>query len=441
MSVRVFVPVFVALLCCCGAASADDSFRGGVVLASADGDSSLAGQFYQLHGGGLVWHGSQEAEDDARTALETLSDAARDGLDPERYRVHRGGDIAADDAALTTALLAYMRDLAVGRPDLEALDADVALPRPAFDAARLLDQALRQRRLAPMLAGLAPSSGEYAALRSELARDPNGPNAPVIIANMERWRWMPRTIEPDRIAINAADASLALWLGGKPVLTSRVIVGKPATPTPILRADGAGLTVNPAWTVPQSIARKEILPKLKRNHAWLASQDMILLNGPPGDPHGLTVNWRAIPAGTFPYRIRQIPGPRNPLGQIKLELPNRFDVYLHDTPGKTAFTRSTRALSHGCVRVEQILPLASYALNANRDAEDQITQAIDTGETQYLPLQKRLPVYFLYWTAVPDAQGKIQFFPDIYGRDRRLIAAMDGGGQQIAGGMTSCPKG
>ena len=101
---------------------------------------------------------------------------------------------------------------------------------------------------------------------------------------------------------------------------------------------------------------------------------MVLLNGPPGDPHGLHVNWRAVRPGTFPYQIRQNPGPRNPLGRIKLELPNRFDVYLHDTPGKAAFNAPVRALSHGCVRVEQILPLASYALKADVSAMQQITE-------------------------------------------------------------------
>jgi murein L,D-transpeptidase YcbB/YkuD len=252
---------------------------------------------------------------------------------------------------------------------------------------------------------------------------------------------VPHALEPDRIVVNAADASLQLWLGGKVVLTSRVIVGRPGSPTPILRAEGAGVTFNPSWTVPHSIAVKEILPKLKRDPDYLASQDMVLLNGPPGDPHGLNVDWKAIPPGKFPYQIRQIPGLRNSLGQIKLELPNRFDVYLHDTPGKAAFGRSMRALSHGCVRVEQILPLASYALKADLSGEEPIRQAIGTGKTSYAPLQKKLPVYFLYWTAFPDTLGKLQFRPDIYGRDRRLIAAMHGSTQRIAGNYLPCHKG
>ena len=398
-------------------------------------------RFYLHHGAGLVWGGGEQEKENAATALVVIANAAGDGLDPGRYRIHRSGDIAADDVALSIAVLTYMRDVAVGRPDLESLDADVALPPRSFDPAQLLDEALHKHRLAAMLKGLPPSHNDYAVLKAELTRNPDGPQSSSIIANMERWRWMPRTLEPDRIVVNAADASLQLWIGGQIAMTSKVIVGRPGNPTPILRAEGAGITFNPAWTVPHSIAVKEILPKLKRNHAYLASQQMVLLDGPPGDPHGLHVDWRAIPAGNFPYQIRQIPGPHNPLGQIKLELPNRFDVYLHDTPGKTAFARQTRALSHGCVRVEQIMPLASYALNADLGAMRQISQAIGTGETSYVPLRKKLPVYFLYWTAFPDQQGKIQFRPDIYGRDRRLIAAMHAGSQRIAGDMPPCPKG
>lgn len=440
MIARVFLIFALAIVYPSGSLFAEGGSQADGAPANTN-DDGLVRHFYQLHGEGPAWYGSGQAIADAHVALDVLSNAGREALDPERYRFFRSANTAADDAALTGALLTYMGDLALGRPDLEALDADVALPQRSFDPAYLLDQALRQHRLAAMLTSLTPPYDDYSALKAELARDPNGPNAAAIIANMERWRWLPRELEPDRIIINAADASLQLWLAGRLVLTSRVIVGRPDSPTPVLRAEGAGLTLNPSWTVPQSIANKEILPKLKRNYAYLASQDMILLNGPPGDPHGLHVNWRAIPAGKFPYQIRQIPGPRNPLGRIKLELPNRFDVYLHDTPGKAAFAQPARALSHGCVRVEQILPLASYALNADLNAEEQISRALGTGQTQYIPLQKRLPVYFLYWTAFPDAQGKIQFRPDIYGRDQRLIAALHAGAQRIAGDIRPCPKG
>jgi murein L,D-transpeptidase YcbB/YkuD len=401
-------------------------------------DNNQTRNFYQQRGGAPAWTGSPQAQANARLMLSVLSRAADEGLDPGHYQARANGD-PAGDVALTAAALSYMRDLAVGRPELQALDRDVLLPPRSFDAAGRLNEALQKNGLAAMLASVAPPHPEYAALRKALADHPDAQSADIIRANMERWRWL-SPLEPDRIMVNSADASLQLWLGGKIVLESRVIVGKPKTPTPILRAEGAGLTVNPPWNVPQSIAAREILPKLKRDPSYLAGQDMVLLNGPPGDPNGRHVNWKAIPAGTFPYRIRQHPGPKNPLGQIKLELPNRFDVYLHDTPGKTAFDRPSRAQSHGCVRVEQILPLASYALAADLGASEKIAAAIGTGQTQYIALKKKLPVYFLYWTAVPAADGTIAFHPDIYGRDRRLIAAMRARQLRVAA-IPTCQKG
>ena len=248
-----------------------------------------------------------------------------------------------------------------------------------------------------------------------------------IKANMERWRWLPRKLEQDFIAINVPEARLGLTLNGQEVMDSRVLVGRPSDPTPILRAIALGVTVNPVWNVPVSIARKELLPKLKANPSYLLSQDMVLLGGPSEDPHGLRIHWRAVPAGTFPFRVQQKAGPKNALGTIKIELPNRFDVYVHDTPGKRAFDLPRRDVSHGCVRVEQILPLASYALAASRDAEGDIRDAVSAGTTRYFPMSRRLPVYFLYWTAFADGNGNLQFRPDIYGRDRRLIAALKDG--------------
>lgn len=396
-------------------------------------------RFYGLHGAGLAWSGSQRADADAKLAVAVLSRAAAEGLDPARYRVVYVGDPQKRDLAVSSAMLTYMRDLADGSPDFKAVDKDVGLPERNTDVASLLDEALRHGRLAAMLDGLSPRHPDYAFLKSALA-SASDETRDLIAANMERWRWLPANLESDRVMVNAANAQLQLWLDGKVVLTSRVIVGKPATPTPILRAEGAGVTLNPTWTVPHSIAVKEILPKLKKNPSYLAKQDMVLLNGPAGDPHGLSVNWRAMRAGTFPYQIRQERGPRNPLGQIKLELPNIFDVYLHDTPARSAFAREDRALSHGCVRVEQIQPLARYAL-AGPDADVRIEQAIRTGETKYLPLRRKLPVYFLYWTASAGTDGTLQVNPDIYGRDRRLIAAMKGTPMRLAQNLPNCMRG
>ena len=487
-------------------------------LLNFDGRSSedAVQRFYQARQFAPAWTGSADANANARAALDVLSRAADEGLDPARYNVALAQSATSSqrDVAITGAVLGYMDDMEAGRSDLKNLDADVALPHPSFNAPGVLTDALREGQLANMLAALAPPNREYTVLKSALSRyralaakggwpllpaatpaefagslapllqrrlsyeapgTPSGTDlasavrdfqrshglvpdgtvgprtrdalnvsaaarADTIAANMERWRWLPRTLEPDRIIINVPDAQLQMWLNGKPVLTSRVVVGRPGDPTPILRAEGAGVTINPPWTVPTSIAAREILPKLQRNHAYLASQDMVLIDGPPGDPQGLHINWRAVRAGTFPYRIRQYPGPRNPLGRIKLELPNRFDVYLHDTPVKSAFVLPVRDLSHGCVRVEQILPLASYALGADPSAVDFIARSIDAGATKYLPLKKKLPVYFLYWTAFVDANDDVVFRQDIYGRDQRLIAASKTGVARSADLSSGCRK-
>ena len=264
-----------------------------------------------------------------------------------------------------------------------------------------------------------------------------------ISANMERWRWLPNPLEASRLSVNVPAAMLTLWTEEKVVLSSRVIVGKPATRTPVLRAESTGVTLNPPWTVPHSISVNEMLPRLKRDHTYLRSQNIVLLNGPPGDPHGLTVNWRALSSKIFPYRLQQAPGPKNALGLIKLELPNHFDVYLHDTPGKAAFAGQQRALSHGCVRVEQILPLAARALSENAtEAATRITDAIAEGTTRYLPLPRKLPVYLLYWTAAADAGGEVRFWPDIYGRDGRLLRKLQAAPDlRLAAQNVKCPTG
>lgn len=285
--------------------------------------------------------------------------------------------------------------------------------------------------------GLAPSGRIDSATASEL-NVPATYRVRQIVANLERLRWMPRRLEADYILVNVPDARLSLTLGGKDVLASRVIVGKPATPTPILRAEGAGLTVNPPWNVPESIARKEILPRLKVDRFYLKKQDMVLLNGPAGDPYGLTVAWRSIPKEMFPYLIQQRPGASNPLGTVKLDLPNKFDVYLHDTPLKKSFAKANRDLSHGCVRVERILPLASYALSKTPNDMSTIIDAISSGQTKYLPLKRQLPVYFIYQTVFVDAAGLLQFRPDIYGRDRRMMAALSKNAAAAEGTRVAC---
>ena len=248
-----------------------------------------------------------------------------------------------------------------------------------------------------------------------------------IKANMERWRWLPRPLETTRVMVNAADATLQLVDDGEVVLESRVVVGTLENRTPMFRAEVSGITVNPPWNVPSSIARNEILPRLRRDPNFLTTQRIVVLNGPAGDPHGTRIDWKRVSKESFPYMLQQLPGPHNALGLLKLEMPNRFSVFLHDTPSRGDFSQTERHLSHGCVRVEKIGLLAAMA------AGDAADVARSTAETKYVALEHRLPVYVSYWTAIADPDGTMQFRNDIYGRDTRLGQALGTASARTAG--------
>ena len=245
-----------------------------------------------------------------------------------------------------------------------------------------------------------------------------------IAANMERWRWIPQ-FEQRYIAVNVPDQSLEFVRDGAVALHSRVIVGRKSSPTPITRSAIVAIIANPPWNIPGDIAARDLLPHLRTSSNYLATKHMIVTDGPPGDPYGRTINWRNIVPAEFPYAIQQLPGPTTALGALMLDSPNDFDVYLHDTPNKTRFEAIDREISNGCVRVQQILPLASLVLTGDTaKGMDSLSQAIKTRQTKRLELGSSLPVYFLYWTALPGADGTIGFRPDLYGRDAPLISAL-----------------
>jgi len=246
-----------------------------------------------------------------------------------------------------------------------------------------------------------------------------------IIANMERWRWLPREFETRHIAVNAADATLKFVDGGQTVLESKIVVGQPDWRTPILRAEARAVTVNPVWHIPASIAKKEYLPKLQTDPNTLRSEGLVLVGGPADDPYGQKIDWAS--KTEFPYSLQQPSGPKNALGTLKIEMPNKFDVYLHDTPVKQAFAGDSRTLSHGCMRVQQIAPLVSLALNGDAQSGlSELSQMIAAGETKKLTFKRAIPVYVLYWTAFVDSDGAVEFRPDVYERDSALLAALNG---------------
>jgi murein L,D-transpeptidase YcbB/YkuD len=246
-----------------------------------------------------------------------------------------------------------------------------------------------------------------------------------IVANLERWRWMPRSFGRHHIAVNIAAAQLEVVEDGAVIMAMRVVVGDIRHPTPSMNTTMSSVVLNPAWRVPSSIANKEILPKLRKDPNYLANSNLEIVDQPEtgAGSAGDGVDWNAI-GKKFPYRLRQPPGPDNALGQLKFNLTDSDDIYMHDTPNRRAFGRNYRALSHGCVRLERPVELGELLLGPRWQGKlgDNITA---NRSTRTLLLERTMPVYLMYWTAWADDQGNVQFRDDLYGHDRRLITALE----------------
>jgi murein L,D-transpeptidase YcbB/YkuD len=244
-----------------------------------------------------------------------------------------------------------------------------------------------------------------------------------IILNMERLRHPASRSGDRRIVVNIPNYQLNVMEKGQSVLNMRVVVGKPDWQTPTFQSTMTHLVVNPYWVVPEGITQREIIPKMLQDPAYLENQNMEMLRGYGSDMQIInpaSVDWSTLSTRDFPYRFRQRPGSRNALGRIKFKFPNRFHVYMHDTPARALFAKTRRAFSHGCVRLERPADLAAYLLRADPAwTLKRIEQAIKGGQRQYISLQRPIAVHFIYQTAWVDADGRVQFRPDIYGLDKR----------------------
>lgn len=241
-----------------------------------------------------------------------------------------------------------------------------------------------------------------------------------IALNLAYWRLLPRVWPQRYIKVNVAAADLELVEGGTPTYATRTIIGDPNHPTPVMSATLSAITFNPEWTVPRSIAVKEFLPRLRRDAEYLQRNNVLII-GRDSDPFGRNLDWRSYTQNYFPFQLRQLPGPKNALGGVKFEMPNKFDVYLHDTPDRSSFTRSARALSHGCVRVECANELAEHLINNPAIwLESDLANALKEQRTVTVKLAQPLPVYLLYFTAFVDKDGRLNFRRDLYDRDAAI---------------------
>lgn len=251
-----------------------------------------------------------------------------------------------------------------------------------------------------------------------------------IVVNMERWRWLPQNLGDRYILVNIASFNLDVLEQETPVLNMRVVAGKSYRKTPVFSDKITYLVINPYWGVPDTIAKKDILPKQKKDPNFLMNQKIRVFEGWGANTREIDpsiIDWNNVTAANLTYRFKQDPGPQNALGRIKFMFPNQFDVYLHDTPSKELFAKARRDFSSGCIRIEKPVELAEYLLRKHPDWPSEKIRSTLSGSdftTQTVKLPEPVNIHILYWTVWVGKDDRIHFGPDIYDRDTALDAAM-----------------
>ena len=387
-------------------------------------ERTAAEAFYQNRNLAPLWLDKGVENARAVSAIARMKSAEADGLEPNDYKPPNFAGLGPDALAeaelkLTQTVLVYARHLQAGRFPYTRVSHNIELPQAipeptvilssisdAADAGQALGafgpQHEPYRKLKAMLAELRGRSG---ASKGEVSRQ-----IETVIANMERWRWYPRDLGNTHVLVNQPDFTLKVMNGGTQVWTTRIVIGKPSMPTPLLSETMKYITINPTWHVPSSIVHNEYLPAL--------AQDPTVL-----DRMGLRVSYNG-----GEVQITQPPGDGNALGRIRFNFPNRFSVYQHDTPDKRLFADEVRAYSHGCMRVQDPAKYAEVLLNIVRPHERWTAERI---KSMFGPVEQDIQlqptpvwVHLTYQTAFADNAGKLQIRRDVYNLDSRTLAAI-----------------
>jgi murein L,D-transpeptidase YcbB/YkuD len=409
---------------------------------------------YELHGFQPFW-------DSARLAklIDVVHASATDGLTPADYhlaalerlagRVDRTPlDTAQLDLLATDAYTELLYHLYFGKVDPVSIDSRWNFERRQMeesDAVQFVLGAMTAADIAGAIDGTVFDEELEAALKRFQARhflSPDGVVGPgtrrelnvsvvqriaQIRVNLERARWvLHQSADGEFVIVDVAGFEVRYVRDRAVIWRTRAQVGQPYRQTPIFRSAIDEVVFNPTWTVPPGILGKDILPAVKRDPSYLEKRGLRVIDRNGRPVNQAEIDFARYTAATFPFMIRQDPGPSNALGRVKIMFPNPYLVYLHDTPSQALFEREHRAFSSGCIRTERPLELAELLLASperwNRAAID---AAVASGGTRTIRLPKPVPVLMLYWTVDRDAQGAVVFKPDPYGRDPKLLKALD----------------
>jgi len=255
-----------------------------------------------------------------------------------------------------------------------------------------------------------------------------------VIVALERQRWLNKPLGKRYILVNQADFRAFVMDNGRPTLTTRVVVGRPGKKyrTPEFEDLMTHMVINPTWNVPQSIATAEYLPMLKKDPMALVQRGLTMTDVSGQDVNPASLDYSQFDDKNFPFAIKQPPSAGNALGRVKFMFPNRFNIYLHDTPSKSLFARDRRTFSHGCVRVQKPFQLA-YTLLAKQtsDPKGLFQRYLNSGVETEVNLKTPVPVYLTYWTAWITPEGRANFRRDAYGRDKKVFRALEKAGVSL----------
>jgi len=244
--------------------------------------------------------------------------------------------------------------------------------------------------------------------------------------NMERFRWLPSQMTEKHIIVNIANFKLDLIVGADTLISMRAVVGKETKRTPVFNESMTYIVFSPAWTVPNTILKEEVIPQLLKGPGYLIKKNMKLFRNDGTELAYSDVDWSKISESNFPYMVRQGPGPGNALGRVKFMFPNDYNVYIHDTPSRSFFARDARAVSHGCIRVEDPFDLAVLLLSDEPEwSPDNIRTAMQQTKEQTVLLKVPVDVMVVYLTAWTDGKDRIQFRNDVYNNDEKVLVALN----------------
>jgi murein L,D-transpeptidase YcbB/YkuD len=251
--------------------------------------------------------------------------------------------------------------------------------------------------------------------------------------NMERLRWMPELDwEQEMVLVNIANYQLDYMKKSDTTFSAKVIVGKEYNESPTFTAPMSYIAFSPYWNIPSSIMHDEIIPAVQKDKSYLSRKNMEVISS-DGEPLNVkNVDWNLKSGENFPYLIRQKPGGDNSLGLVKFMFPNEYNIYIHDTPARGLFDRESRALSHGCIRIQNPDKFAKILLNDQSWTDEKIQQAMHQQTEEVVKLDREIPVVIVYMTFWADQDGKANFRSDVYNRDEALLNALRSKNSRLA---------